>query len=97
MKKLIAISKKTTGQGVKSSLVVLLGIAVTLMPTLSYGQATPPPPTGGSGGGSLPDSPLGVPFDWKLNLLLVAAGIVFAVMTLRKKVRLMNTAHSITK
>jgi hypothetical protein len=63
------------------SLTVLLTMAV--FPALSYGQ-TPPPPTGGSGGGSLPDSPLGVPFDNKLSLLLLAAGVVLAVVKLRK-------------
>jgi hypothetical protein len=80
MKKLIKGVNKTYVQ-----LLLLLVAATSLLPTAGYSQATPPPPTGGSGGGSLPDSPLGVPFDWKLNLLLAAAGLVFAVMVINKR------------
>jgi hypothetical protein len=59
-------------------------VAVLLSPALGYSQATPPPPTGGSGGGSSPDSPLGVPFDYKLNLLFLLAAVIFAVVIMRK-------------
>ena len=59
-------------------------------PFLGYSQSGPPPPTGGSGNGSLPDSPLGVPFDWRLNVLLLLAGVIFAVVII-KKARKVNT------
>jgi len=59
-------------------------LSTLVLPFIGYSQSGPPPPTGGGPGGSLPDSPLGVPFDWRLNLLLVFAGIVFAVIVLYK-------------
>ena len=55
-------------------------LCLFVLPVLTFGQ-TPPPP-GGSGG--LPDSPLGVPFDSRMTLLLLLAGVVFAVITLKK-------------
>jgi hypothetical protein len=82
MKKLINRVNKSYLQ-----LLLLFVAATALLPTTGYSQATPPPPTGGSGGGSLPDSPLGVPFDWKMNLLLAAAGLVFAVIVINKRNR----------
>ncbi|HXP49495.1 MAG TPA: hypothetical protein VN922_06070 [Bacteroidia bacterium] len=88
MKKLLE-SINTMGKAGRALLLLMISSIITLMPTLSYGQ-TPPPPTGGSGGGSLPDSPLGVPFDWKLNLLLAIAGIIFAVMVIRRKQKQKN-------
>ena len=59
-------------------------LSALVLPFMGYSQSGPPPPTGGGAGGSLPDSPLGVPFDWRLNLLLAFAGIVFAVIVLYK-------------
>jgi hypothetical protein len=61
----------------------VLLLSTLVVPFLSYSQSGPPPPTGGNGNGSLPDSPLGVPFDWRLNTLLVLAGIVFSVIVIR--------------
>ena len=61
----------------------VLLLSTLVVPFLSYSQSGPPPPTGGNGNGSLPDSPLGVPFDWRLNILLVLAGIVFSVIVIR--------------
>jgi hypothetical protein len=60
------------------NLIVLLLLFV--LPVITFGQ-TPPPP-GGSGG--LPDSPLGVPFDSHMNLLLLFAGIVFATVVIMR-------------
>jgi hypothetical protein len=60
-------------------------LSALVLPFIGYSQFGPPPPTGSGGGNaSLPDSPLGVPFDWRLNLLLAFAGIVFAVIVLYK-------------
>ena len=62
----------------------VLLLSTLVVPFLSYSQSGPPPPTGGNGNGSLPDSPLGVPFDWRLNILLLLAGVVFAIVIIRK-------------
>jgi hypothetical protein len=63
----------------------VLLLSTLVVPFLSYSQAGGPPPPTGSGGGnaSVPDSPLGVPFDWRLNTLLLLAGIVFSVIVIR--------------
>jgi hypothetical protein len=68
----------------------VLFLSTLATPFLGYSQSGPPPPTGGSGNGSLPDSPLGVPFDWRLNVLLLLAGVIFAVVII-KKARKVNT------
>jgi hypothetical protein len=53
-----------------------------VLPAISFGQPAPPGP-GGTGGN--PDTPLGgVPFDNNMNLLLLLAGIVFAVVILKR-------------
>jgi hypothetical protein len=58
----------------------LLLLATLVTPFLGYSQ-TPPPP---NGDGNPDNHPLSVPFDWRLNLLLVIAGIVFSVIVIRK-------------
>jgi hypothetical protein len=68
--------------------------SIMAMPFSGYSQSGPPPPTGGNGNGSLPDSPLGVPFDWRLNVLLLLAGVVFAVVILKKKRKVSNVVNS---
>ena len=77
MKRMRTILKLKLKQLLPSAVMLLLSTIVT--PFFSYSQ--PPPP----GGGGNPDNlPLGVPFDWRLNALLILAGIVFSVLVIRK-------------
>lgn len=64
-------------------LLMILGLVV-MLPGISIALPPVQPPPGNPGplGGS-PD-PLGVPFDWKMNLVLLLAGIVFAVIIIVK-------------
>ena len=54
-------------------------LVILLLPALGYSQPSSPPGNGGS-----PDTPLSVPFDSKLNLLLLLAGVVFATIIIVK-------------
>ncbi len=57
----------------------LLLLATIVTPFLGYSQPAVPDPNGN------PDNhPLSVPFDWRLNVLLVVVGIVFSVIVIRK-------------
>ena len=59
--------------------------SVVVLSLSGYSQNGPPPPSGGTGPGSIPDSPLGgVPFDWRMNLALLFAGVVFAFIIMKK-------------
>jgi hypothetical protein len=78
MKQLITGKFKKWIQKTSLMLIVLM----VMLQGVAISQVIPPPGSPGSGGGSV-DSPLGgaaVPFDWKLNLLLLFAGIIFAVV-----------------
>ena len=57
---------------------ILLALCLFILPGIVSAQPTPPTGSGGTGGG-IPDSPLSVPFDSHLAILLMAAGVVFAV------------------
>ena len=63
---------------------MLLGLFI--LPALASAQSTPPPPTGsgGTGNGGIPDSPLSVPFDNRLSLLLLLAGVVLALVVMKE-------------
>jgi hypothetical protein len=52
--------------------------SMIIFPGISIAQPTDPGPQGGT-----PD-PLSVPFDSRLSLLLLAAGVVFAIIIIRK-------------
>jgi hypothetical protein len=56
----------------------LVWMCLIILPGIVWAQPTPPTGSGGTGGG-IPDSPLSVPFDNHLAILLMAAGAVFAV------------------
>jgi len=66
----------------------LLLLGLFILPALVSGQSTPPPPTGsgGTGNGGIPDSPgpLSVPFDNRLSLLLLLAGVVLALVVMKE-------------
>jgi hypothetical protein len=63
----------------KAAVAYICMLCLMVLPTISFGQPAPPGPGGGN-----PDSPLGVPFDDNMNMILLAVGIVFAVVTLKK-------------
>jgi hypothetical protein len=74
------LSKSMNGavkQGKKA--VAALTVLLLLSPALVFSQPSPPGPGGGS-----PDTPLGVPFSDNMNLLLLLAGVVFAVVILKR-------------
>jgi hypothetical protein len=65
----------------KKKVIYIFLFCLYILPAISFGQPAPPGP-GGTGGN--PDTPLGgVPFDNKLNLLLLIAGVMFAIVVLR--------------
>jgi hypothetical protein len=59
----------------------LMVLVLVILPGISFSQPTPPTGSGGAGGG-IPDSPLSVPFDSRLSVLLVAAGVLLAVVVI---------------
>jgi hypothetical protein len=62
---------------------LLVAGIIFMLPGKGISQVFPPPGNPGPGGGT-PD-PLGeVPFDWRLNLLLLLAGTVLAVVVIVK-------------
>jgi len=61
----------------------LMALVLIILPGLVFGQPTPPTGSGGTGGG-IPDSPLSVPFDTRLSVLLVLAGVLLAVVIIVK-------------
>jgi hypothetical protein len=66
----------------KKSMIYTFILSLSIFPVISFGQPAPPGP-GGTGGN--PDTPLGgVPFDDNLNMLLLMAGVIFAVLVLKK-------------
>ena len=73
----------TITKGYKNwKLCALVIFCLAVLPAISFGQPAPPGP-GGTGGN--PDTPLsGVPFDNNMNLLLLLAGVVFAVVILKR-------------
>jgi hypothetical protein len=54
-------------------------VSCLILPAIGFSQPSPPGPGGGS-----PDTPLGVPFSDNMNLLLLLAGVVFAVVILKR-------------
>ena len=54
---------------------VIAGLMVIVLPGIAFGQAPPLP-----GNGGIPDTPLSVPFDDHLSILLLAAGMILAVV-----------------
>ena len=64
----------------------LLALGLFILPGTVSAQPTPPTGSGGTGGG-IPDSPLSVPFDSHLAILLIAAGVVFAISIIVKSKR----------
>jgi hypothetical protein len=72
-------STKAKKEGMSYKLYAIILLCTLAIPGIGYSQPAPPGPGGGN-----PDSPLGVPFDDHLNLLLLMAGVVFAVVTLVK-------------
>lgn len=60
----------------------LFSICMLVIPALSYSQPAPPPGSGGSG--TSPDTPLGVPFDGYMNIAFAVAGVIFAIVIMRK-------------
>ena len=71
----------------------VLLLSTIVVPVLGYSQ-TPPPP---NGDGNPDNHPLSVPFDWKLNLLLVLAGIVFSVIIIRRIQKAKATTMTVSK
>lgn len=59
----------------------LFAICSILLPVVSYCQVGPPPP------GDVPD----VPFDSNMNLVFLAAGVVFAAAVIARRLRKKNT------
>lgn len=61
-------------------------IIATVIPAIGFCQ---PPGPGDGGGGGNPD---GVPFDTNLNLVFLAAGLLFVSIVVVKQFRKRNTA-----
>lgn len=72
---------------------LMLAGLLFMLPNIGISSPQPPPGAPGPLGGS-PD-PLGVPFDWRLNMLLIAAGIIFAIVILKKVQKRNLTANNI--
>jgi hypothetical protein len=66
---------KSIAEHCKTAGVYICMLCLMALPAIGFAQPAPPGPGGGN-----PDSPLGVPFDDHLNLLLLLAGVVFAVI-----------------
>lgn len=65
----------------KKSLVnLVLTVIVLAMPLVSICQITPPSPPNGGGG-------VDVPFDSNMNLMFLAAGVLFAVIITVRQLR----------
>ena len=61
----------------------LLALVLFILPGLASAQPTPPTGNGGTNGG-IPDNPLSVPFDNHLSILLLAAGIILAMVVITR-------------
>ena len=64
--------------------IVLLAGTLFILPATGISQTTGGPTSPGPGGAGNPDNPLGVPFDGRLNLLLLISGVALAVMVLKR-------------
>ena len=65
----------------------LMALLLVILPGIAFSQPTPP------NGGGTPDTPLSVPFDSRLSILLVVAGILLAVVVIVKAKK--NTANKV--
>ena len=70
----------------------LMVLVLVILPGIAFSQPTPPTGSGGAGGG-IPDSPLSVPFDSRLSVLLVIAGVLLAVLVIVKAKK--NTVNNV--
>jgi hypothetical protein len=77
-----AVQGKLQGR-IDRLLIIILGL-ILFIPGIGMSQTAGGPSSPGPGGAGNPDSPLGVPFDGRLNLMLLFAGVLFAVAILKR-------------
>jgi hypothetical protein len=87
MKYLLRIKKHNAKQLLRNIIAIIF---ISILPGISFGQVPSPP----GGNGSLPDTPLSVPFDDHLTILLFAAGSALAIVIF-KKIKKDHTAKAI--
>jgi hypothetical protein len=64
-------------------LIIILGL-ILFIPGIGMSQTPGGPNPPGPGNGSNPDNTLGVPFDGRMNVMLLFAGVLFAVAVFKR-------------